>query len=87
MFNARDSWYATAWVEQSPLEFLIDTGHVASALSRSTFDNLTKNNDIVLAPLKNGVTVPGRHPPSSFPNVTVLRQLPSFDKDATRHHV
>ena len=36
----RESWYLTGWIEDSPIEFLVDPGAVVSALSLKCYENL-----------------------------------------------
>ena len=36
----RESWYLVGWIEDSPIEFLVDPGAVVSALSLKCYENL-----------------------------------------------
>ena len=42
----RESWYLAGWIEDSPMEFLVDPGTVVSALSLKCYKNLVAAGSI-----------------------------------------
>ena len=42
----RESWYLTGWIEDSPIEFLVDPGAVVSALSLKCYESLVAAGSI-----------------------------------------
>ena len=42
----RKSWYLAGWIEDSPIEFLVDPGAVVSALSTKCYENLVAAGSI-----------------------------------------
>ena len=42
----RESWYLAGWIEDSPIEFLVDPGAVVSALSLKCYENLVAAGSI-----------------------------------------
>ena len=42
----RESWYLAGWIEDSPIEFLVDPGTVVSALSLKCYENLVAAGSI-----------------------------------------
>ena len=42
----RESWYLAGWIENSPIEFLVDPGAVVSALSLKCYENLVATGSI-----------------------------------------
>ena len=42
----RESWYLAGWIEDSPIEFLVDLGAVVSALSLKCYENLVAAGSI-----------------------------------------
>ena len=42
----RESWYVAGWIEDSPIEFLVDPGAVISALSLKCYENLVAAGSI-----------------------------------------
>ena len=41
-----ESWYLEGWIEDSPIEFLVDPGAVVSALSLKCYENLVDAGSI-----------------------------------------
>ena len=44
--QSRESWYLAGWIEDSPIEFLVDPGAVVSALSLKCYENLVAAGSI-----------------------------------------
>ena len=42
----RESWYLTGWIDDSPIEFLVDPGTVVSALSLKCYEKLVAAGSI-----------------------------------------
>ena len=47
----RESWYLAGWIRDSPIDFLVDTGAVVSAISLQCYEKLVET-DAILTPMR-----------------------------------